>query len=74
MGLLPAVDGSFGSGTLSAVKNFQSSHGLSADGMLGNASGRALNIVTQQGNLGPLGYSYLLFNYIFKLCLLEKIS
>ncbi len=48
-----AVDGSFGPGLLSAVKNFQSSHGLVADGYVGNASWPALTINVQQGNTGP---------------------
>lgn len=46
------VDGSFGNGTLTAVKNFQSSHGLGADGIVGNACWPALTIVTQQGDSG----------------------
>ncbi|CAN5330399.1 hypothetical protein BH11PSE11_BH11PSE11_27110 [soil metagenome] len=46
------ADGVFGSGTLNAVKSFQSSHGLSADGMVGNASWPALTINTQQGDSG----------------------
>lgn len=46
------VDGGFGSGTLNAVKSFQSSHGLTADGVVGNASWPALTILTQQGNSG----------------------
>jgi N-acetyl-anhydromuramyl-L-alanine amidase AmpD len=46
------ADGVFGSGTLSAVKSFQSSHGLSADGVVGNASWPALTITTQQGDSG----------------------
>lgn len=48
-----SADGNFGSGTLNAVKNFQSSHGLYADGVVGNASWPALTITTQQGNSGP---------------------
>lgn len=46
------VDGSFGTGTQTAVKNFQSSHGLTADGAVGNATWPALTIVTQQGDSG----------------------
>ncbi len=49
------VDGSFGPGLLSAVKNFQSSHGLVADGYVGNATWPALTINVQQGNTGPEG-------------------
>lgn len=46
------VDGGFGTGTLNAVKSFQSSHGLTADGVVGNASWPALSILTQQGDSG----------------------
>jgi N-acetyl-anhydromuramyl-L-alanine amidase AmpD len=46
------VDGGFGTGTLNAVKNFQTSHGLSADGVVGSASWPALTILTQQGDSG----------------------
>lgn len=34
------------------MKNFQSSHGLSADGIVGNATWPALTILTQQGDSG----------------------
>jgi murein L,D-transpeptidase YcbB/YkuD len=34
------------------VKNFQTSHGLGAEGIVGNASGPALTIVAQQGDSG----------------------
>lgn len=46
------VNGSFDTATQTAVKNFQSSRGLSADGIVGNASWPALTIVTQQGDSG----------------------
>ncbi|MES2317093.1 MAG: peptidoglycan-binding protein [Pseudomonadota bacterium] len=46
------ADGDFGNGTLTAVKNFQGSHGLGADGVVGNATWPALTIVTQQGDSG----------------------
>src|SRR5207245_2231589 len=36
------VDGSFGSGTLRAVRNFQSAHGLPADGLIGTLTWQAL--------------------------------
>lgn len=47
------VNASFNTATQSAVKNFQSSHGLSADGIVGNATWPALTILTQQGDSGP---------------------
>ncbi|HAV36934.1 MAG TPA: hypothetical protein DCX52_11375 [Massilia sp.] len=46
------VNGSFDTATQNAVKNFQSSHGLGADGIVGNATWPALTIVTQQGDSG----------------------
>lgn len=46
------VNGSFDTATLNAVKNFQTSHGLSADGIVGNASWPALTLLTQQGDSG----------------------
>jgi N-acetyl-anhydromuramyl-L-alanine amidase AmpD len=46
------VDGGFGTATVDAVKNFQASHGLGTDGIVGNASWPALTILTQQGDSG----------------------
>jgi N-acetyl-anhydromuramyl-L-alanine amidase AmpD len=46
------VNGSFDTTTQNAVKNFQSSHGLGADGIVGNATWPALAILTQQGDSG----------------------
>ncbi len=39
------ADGDFGNGTLSAARNFQGSHGLGADGQVGNAAWPALTPV-----------------------------
>ena len=46
------VNASFDTATQTAVKNFQSSHGLGADGIVGNATWPALTILTQQGDSG----------------------
>ncbi|MEH6435354.1 peptidoglycan recognition protein family protein [Massilia sp. DD77] len=46
------VNASFDSATQNAVKNFQSSHGLGADGIVGNATWPVLVILTQQGDSG----------------------
>lgn len=47
-----SASGSFDTTTQNAVKNFQSSHGLGADGIVGNATWPALTILTQQGDSG----------------------
>ncbi|WP_051933373.1 peptidoglycan-binding protein [Massilia sp. BSC265] len=46
------VNGSFDTATQNAVKNFQASHALGADGIVGNATWPALAILTQQGDSG----------------------
>ncbi|MGX9218022.1 peptidoglycan recognition protein family protein [Massilia varians] len=46
------VNGTFDTTTQNAVKNFQSSHALGADGIVGNATWPALTILTQQGDSG----------------------
>ena len=46
------VNGSFDTATQNAVKNFQTSQGLGADGAVGNATWPALTVVTQQGDSG----------------------
>ncbi|MGI8587596.1 MAG: peptidoglycan recognition protein family protein [Chloroflexia bacterium] len=46
------VDGSFGSGTKSTVQSFQSSHGLTADGIVGANTWEALVVTVQYGSSG----------------------
>jgi hypothetical protein len=47
-----SVDGDFGSGTLAAVKTFQTAHGLPADGVVGADTWAALVVTVQQGSTG----------------------
>jgi zinc D-Ala-D-Ala carboxypeptidase len=47
-----SVDGSFGSGTLSAVKSFQSASGLSSDGVVGANTWEKLIVTVQSGSSG----------------------
>ena len=51
-----AVDGIFGSKTLQAVKNFQKSRGLVVDGIVGNATSKALGISLSSGSGGNSNY------------------
>jgi hypothetical protein len=46
------VDGSFGAATYSAVRSFQSSRGLTVDGIVGNNTWHALLPVLRQGSSG----------------------
>jgi peptidoglycan hydrolase-like protein with peptidoglycan-binding domain len=47
-----ATDGQFGSGTLAAVKAYQSSHGLGVDGQIGPQTWGSLIVQIQQGSSG----------------------
>jgi len=47
-----SVDGDFGSATASAVRSFQSAHGLSVDGIVGGQTWPALIVTVQQGSTG----------------------
>jgi Putative peptidoglycan binding domain len=48
-----AVDGSFGPNTTAAVKSFQTAHGLTADGIVGNQTWPKLVVTVQSGSNGP---------------------
>ncbi len=52
-GYSTTADGDFGSGTKSAVTAFQSSRGLTADGVAGPATFSALVSTVRQGSTGP---------------------
>ena len=54
-----AVDGIFGSSTEKAVKYFQRTNGLTADGIVGSATGRALGITIKSSGSGGLSSSEL---------------
>ncbi|GIG61291.1 hypothetical protein Lfu02_56630 [Longispora fulva] len=51
-GVSVAADGDFGAGTTSAVKSFQASHGLAADGVVGAATWGALVVTVRSGSSG----------------------
>jgi len=58
------VDGTFGPGTTTAVKNFQTSKGLTSDGIVGQNTWSKLCVTTQQGsnNNAVKAVQYLLKN------------
>src|SRR5262249_19342871 len=47
-----SIDGDFGPQTASAIKSFQSAHGLGVDGIVGSQTWPALVMTTQQGSTG----------------------
>lgn len=48
-----AVDGIFGPNTTAAVKSFQTAHGLTADGIVGNQTWPKLVVTVKSGSSGP---------------------
>jgi N-acetyl-anhydromuramyl-L-alanine amidase AmpD len=51
-GVSVTVDGDFGAGTETAVKTFQSGHGLTADGVVGPKTWSALAVTVRSGSSG----------------------
>lgn len=52
-GFSTTADGNFGSGTKSKVQSFQSSRGLTADGIVGPNTWNKLHVTVRRGSTGP---------------------